>query len=164
MATKLNDLEDLFIDTLKDLYSAENQIVSSLPKMAKAANSPDLKQGLEQHLDQTKLQIERLEQIFANHEDSLRGKKCVGMEGILKEGEELMKEKIAPDVLDAGIIAAAQKVEHYEIASYGTARTFAQMLGWNEAAKLLQRTLNEEAATDEKLTALAESHINRSAQ
>lgn len=164
MAMKMNNLEELFIDTLQDLYSAENQIITALPKMASAANAPDLKQGFEMHLNQTKEQVRRLEQIFADRKGSPRGKKCVGMEGIIKEGEELMKEKATPEVLDAGLIAAAQKVEHYEMAGYGTARTYAQMLGYNDAARLLQQTLNEEADTDKKLTALAESHINLEAE
>jgi ferritin-like metal-binding protein YciE len=169
MPKKLNSLEDLFVDTLKDLYSAEHQIMKALPKMAKAANNEDLRQGLNQHLEQTKKQAERIEQIFNDgNADGIQGKpggkKCVGMEGLLKEGDELLAEDAEPDVRDAGIIAAAQKVEHYEISGYGTARTFAQMLGYRQAVKLLQQTLDEEAQTDKKLTAMAESHINRQAE
>jgi ferritin-like metal-binding protein YciE len=165
MAKKVSNLEDLLVDQLKDLYSAENQIVKALPKMAKAAKSPALKKGFEEHLEQTKRQATRIEQIFEKHglEGSPKGKKCVGMEGLIKEGEEVMKEDMDPDVMDAGLIAAAQKVEHYEIASYGTARTYAQTLGYTEVAQLLQQTLEEESRTNEKLTTLAESHINTNA-
>jgi ferritin-like metal-binding protein YciE len=162
MAKKMSNLEDLFIDQLKDLYSAENQLIKALPKMAKASNSQDLRKGFEQHLEQTKKQASRIEEIFEKHElnGSPRGKKCIGMEGLIKEGEELLKEQMEPDVRDAGLIAAAQKVEHYEIASYGTARTYAETLGYREAARLLQKTLEEESRVNEKLTAMAESHIN----
>jgi ferritin-like metal-binding protein YciE len=162
MAKKMTNLEDLLVDQLKDLYSAEKQLVKALPKMAKAAHSKDLKKGFEEHLEQTKKQAERIEQIFESQglNGSPKGKKCIGMEGLIKEGEEVMKEDMEADVLDAGLIAAAQKVEHYEIASYGTARTYAQTLGYNQAARMLQQTLDEEARTNEKLTALAESHIN----
>ncbi len=169
MPKKLNSLEDLFVDTLKDLYNAENQIIKALPKMVKAASSPDLQQGFREHLEQTKNQAARIEQIFNSSDGkgpsgTPRGKKCVGMEGIIREGEEVIGENAAPEVKDAGLIAAAQKVEHYEMAGYGTARTYAQMLGYNQAAKLLQQTLNEEEQTDKKLTNLAESHINRQAE
>ena len=161
MAMKMNNLEALFVDQLKDLYDAEHQLIDALPKMANAAHSRDLKQGFEQHLNQTREQARRLEQIFSDLDEKPGGKKCVGMQGLIKEGEELIKEKKAdPDVIDAGLIAAAQKVEHYEISGYGTARTYAEMLGKNEAARLLQRTLEEESQTDEKLTQLAMSHIN----
>ena len=162
MAKKLNNLEDLLVDQLKDLYSAENMLAKALPKMAKAANSQDLKMGFEQHAEQTKKQAERIEEIFEKHgiNGSPKGKKCVGMEGLIKEGEEIMKEDASKDVLDAGLIAAAQKVEHYEIAGYGTARTYAETLGYKDAARLLQQTLDEESMTNEKLTKLAESHIN----
>jgi ferritin-like metal-binding protein YciE len=165
MAKKMTNLEDLLVDQLKDLYSAENQIVKALPKMARAAQSPDLKRGFEEHLEQTKRQAERIEQIFEKHglNGSPRGKKCIGMEGLIKEGEEVIKEEAEPDVKDAGLIAAAQKVEHYEIASYGTARTYAQTLGYMEAARLLQQTLDEESKTNEKLNKLAMSHINQEA-
>jgi ferritin-like metal-binding protein YciE len=150
MATKVNNLEDLYIDLLKDLYSAETQIEKALPKMAKAAQSPDLKKGFEEHLNQTHAHVERLKEVFSGLDASPKGKKCVGMEGLLKESDELMKEDINPEVLDAGLIAAAQKVEHYEIASYGT-------------ALLLQKTLDEEGTTNKKLTKLAVSHINSQA-
>jgi ferritin-like metal-binding protein YciE len=163
MATKINTLEVLYVDLLKDLYSAETQIVKALPKMIKAAQSPDLRKGFEEHLKQTQHHVERIEEAFTDLEGSPKGKKCVGMEGLLKEGEELMEAEIAPDVLDAGLIAAAQKVEHYEIASYGTVRAYAQTLGYENAVALLQATLNEEAEANEKLTALAESVINMQA-
>lgn len=166
MAKKMNKLEDLLVDQLKDLYSAEHQLIKALPKMAKKATSPDLKQGFMQHLDQTKAQADRLEQVFADGgpAGTPRGKKCLAMEGLIKEGEEIMGEDMSPDVMDAALIAAAQKVEHYEMASYGTVRTFAQELGFKKASQLLQQTLNEETATNDKLTSLAESHINTQAE
>jgi ferritin-like metal-binding protein YciE len=157
---KLDSLENLLIEQLKDLYSAENQLIKALPKMAKAASNPKLRQSFETHLAQTQKQAERLEQIFEELEIRGKGKKCVGMEGLIEEGKELMNEKAEPEVLDAGLIAAAQKVEHYEIAGYGTVRTYAQTLGLDKAAKLLQQTLDEEAETDRKLTELAEASIN----
>jgi ferritin-like metal-binding protein YciE len=161
MAKKLNSLEDLFIEQLQDIYDAEQQLIKALPKMAEAAHSPDLKTAFQQHLAQTQTQARRIEEIFSGREEKPQGKKCVGMEGLIKEGEHLIKEEnITRDVRDAGLIAAAQKVEHYEIASYGTVRTYADTLGYHEAAKLLDRTLEEESMTNEKLTALAESHIN----
>jgi ferritin-like metal-binding protein YciE len=163
MATKVKNLEDLYIDLLKDLYSAETQIEKALPKMAKAAQSPELKKGFEEHLNQTHAHVERLKEVFSGLDASPKGKKCVGMEGLLKEGDELMKENINPEVLDAGLIAAAQKVEHYEIASYGTVRTYAQTLGYGDAALLLQKTLDEEGTTNKKLTKLAVSYINSQA-
>lgn len=156
----LDSLEALLIDQLKDLYSAENQLLKALPKMAKAAQNPQLKQGFEQHTEQTRKQVERLEQIFKELEISGKGKKCAAMEGLIEEGKELMEEDAEPEVLDAGLIAAAQKVEHYEIASYGTARTYAEVLQMDKAAKLLQQTLDEEKATDQKLTELAVNSIN----
>ncbi len=162
MAEK-NHLEGLYVDMLKDLYSAEHQIIKALPKMAKKAHSPELKQYFEEHLAQTEQQAQRIEQVFNNLEGSPKGKKCVGMEGLIAEGEEVMKEGFQGEVLDAALIAAAQKVEHYEIAGYGTARTFANTLGYTEAAKLLQQTLEEESQTNEKLTRLAESGVNRMA-
>ena len=163
MATKINNLKSLYIDLLKDLYSAETQIEKALPKMAKAAQSQELKKSFEEHLAQTHRHVERLKEAFLDLEGSPKGKKCVGMEGLLKEGEELLKAEVTPDVLDAGLIAAAQKVEHYEIASYGTARTYAQTLGYEDAAELLQETLDEEGAANEKLSMLAESNINMEA-
>jgi ferritin-like metal-binding protein YciE len=161
MAMKMNSLEELFIDNLKDLYDAEHQIIKALPKMVDAASSQDLKKGFQQHLDVTKEQVKRLEQIFTELNQKPSGKKCLGMEGLIKEGEEVMSEmKSDPDARDAGMIAAAQKIEHYEISGYGTARTYANTLGHQRAASLLEKTLQEESQTDEKLTRLAESHIN----
>ena len=164
MASKLGTLEDLYVDMLKDLYSAEKQLVKALPKMAKSAQSPDLQKAFQEHLGQTEQHVERIERIFSNLEGTPRGKKCVGMEGLIEEGAELLKENVDPDVLDAGLIAAAQKVEHYEIASYGTARAWAEKMGHDDAARLLQETLEEESTANEKLTQLAESHINMEAQ
>ena len=164
MATKMNTLEDLFVDMLKDLYSAEKQLVKALPKMVKAAQASDLQKAFKDHLSQTEGHVERLERISSELDSSLRGKKCAGMEGLVEEGSEIMQENMEPDVMDAGLIAAAQKVEHYEIASYGTARTWAQQLGYHNAASLLQDTLDEEAAANEKLTKIAESHVNLEAQ
>jgi ferritin-like metal-binding protein YciE len=164
MASKMSTLEDLYMDLLKDLYSAEKQLVKALPKMAKNAQSPDLQRAFQEHLRQTEGHVERIERIFSDMDGSPRGKKCVGMEGLIEEGSELLKEDAEPDVLDAGLIAAAQKVEHYEIASYGTARTWAQRLGYNQAARTLQETLEEESMANEKLTRIAESHVNMEAQ
>jgi ferritin-like metal-binding protein YciE len=152
---KMENLKDLFLDELKDIYSAENQITKALPKMAKTAKSPDLKKGFELHLEQTKGQIARLEQIFDELGESPKGKKCHGMEGLLEEGKELMGEDAEPEVMDAGLISAAQRVEHYEIAAYGTVKTYAELLGMSKAAKLLDETLKEEKDTDQKLTGLA---------
>ena len=160
MADEKNPLEELLVDELKDLYSAESQIVKALPKMAKAASSPELRRAFERHLEETKRQVERLNQIGENLDVKLTGKKCKGMEGLLEEGKEIMEEDLDENALDAGLIGAAQKVEHYEIAGYGTARTHAQLLGLNKIARLLQQTLDEEGNTDKKLTALAESIIN----
>ena len=160
MAEEMNPLDELLQDELKDLYSAETQIIKALPKMAKAASSPELRRAFERHLEETRRQVERLDQIGEELEVKLTGKKCKGMEGLLAEGRELMEEDLEEDALDAGLIGAAQKVEHYEIAAYGTARTHAEMLGYRRIAKLLQQTLNEEGATDKKLTQLAESVVN----
>jgi ferritin-like metal-binding protein YciE len=160
MAEGTNPLEELLIDELKDLYSAENQIVKALPKMAKAASSPELKRAFERHLEETRRQVERLNQIGEQLEIKLTGKKCKGMEGLIEEGKEIIEEDLDEDAADAGLIGAAQKVEHYEIAAYGTARTHASLLGYNKVARLLQQTLDEEGNTDKKLTALAESVIN----
>jgi ferritin-like metal-binding protein YciE len=164
MASKMSTLEDLFVDLLKDLYSAEKQLVKALPKMAKAAQASDLQEAFQSHLRQTEGQVERLDQIFSDLEGSPRGKKCVGMEGLVEEGNEIMQANADPDVMDAGLIAAAQKVEHYEIASYGTARAWAQQLGYDRAARLLQETLDEEGEANKKLTAIAESHVNMEAR
>ena len=152
---KLESLRDLFVDELKDLYNAEHQLLKALPKMAKAATATDLKRAFESHLKETKGQVERLEQVFASLEVSPRGKKCKAMEGLVEEGAELMKEDADPDVMDAGLIAAAQRVEHYEMAGYGCVRTYAQLLGETKAATLLQKTLDEEGAADKKLTQIA---------
>lgn len=164
MASKMQTLEDIYMDLLKDLYSAEKQLVKALPKMAKAADASDLQKAFQDHLRQTEGHVERIERIFSELGGSPRGKKCVGMEGLIEEGSELMKENAEPEVLDAGLIAAAQKVEHYEIASYGTARTWAERMGYDNAARLLQQTLDEESAANEKLTQIAESHVNMEAQ
>jgi ferritin-like metal-binding protein YciE len=153
---KLDSLKELYVDELKDLYSAENQLLKALPKMAKAATSPALKKGFEKHLEETKGQVERLEQIFKALDESPKGKKCKAMEGLVEEGKELMEEDAEPEVMDAALIAAAQRVEHYEIAGYGCVRTYAQLLGETQAAKLLQQTLDEEGKTDQALTKLAE--------
>lgn len=164
MASKMATLEDLYTDLLKDLYSAEKQLVKALPKMAKNAQSPELQKAFQEHLKQTEGQVDRIERIFSEMGGSPRGKKCVGMEGLVEEGNELLQEDVEPDVLDAGLIAAAQKVEHYEIAGYGTARAWAQRLGYDKAARLLQETLEEESTANEKLTKIAETHVNMQAQ
>jgi ferritin-like metal-binding protein YciE len=160
MPEETNPLEELLVDELKDLYSAENQIVKALPKMVKAASAPELKRAFERHLEETRRQVERLDQIGELLEVKMTGKKCKGMEGLLEEGKEIMEEDLDENALDAGLIGAAQKVEHYEIAGYGTARTHATLLGYTKVARLLQQTLNEEGNTDKKLTQLAESIIN----
>lgn len=156
---KLDSLQKLFVESLKDLYDAEHQITKALPKMAKAASNPDLKAGFEEHLEATNTHIQRLEQVFDLLDRTASRKTCKGMKGLIEEGDEIMKEDADADVLDAGLIAAAQKVEHYEISSYGTLRTYAELLDMEEAVELLQETLDEEADTDEKLTELA-STIN----
>ena len=160
MAEQTNPLEDLLVDELKDLYSAEKQMVRALPRMAKAAGSQDLRRAFERHLEETRRHVERLDQIADELECRLTGKKCVGMEGLISEGKELIEEDLEQDALDAGLIGAAQKIEHYEIAGYGTARTHAETLGYSKIARLLQQTLNEEGATDKKLSALAENIVN----
>lgn len=157
---KLQSLNDLLIKELQDLYDAENRIIEALPKMAEKASSPELRAGLNQHLEQTRGQVRRLDQIFDQIRDIDREDgKCKGIEGIIKEGEELLKKDSEPEVRDAGIIASAQKVEHYEIASYGTVRTYAQLIGRQDWARLLEETENEEKETDRKLNQLA-SHLN----
>src|SRR5437016_8769757 len=161
---KLETLNELLIEQLQDLYSAENQIIEALPKMAEAASSPELKRAFQEHLRQTEGQVERLEQCFEQLDTEAEGNECKGMKGLLEEGEDLMDEDAEPEVLDAGLIAAAQRVEHYEIAGYGCARTYAELLGDSEGAKLLQQTLDEEGATDKKLTELAKTLINVKAQ
>jgi len=160
---KLETLRDLLVEHIQDLHSAESQIVKALPKLEKAATNPQLKQAFHKHLTQTEEHVRRLETIAKQLNVKVEGKKCKGMEGLLSEGAELIKEDIEPEVLDAGLIAAAQKVEHYEISGYGTARTYAKLLGESQSAQLLQKTLDEEAQTDESLTALAEKSINAQA-
>jgi ferritin-like metal-binding protein YciE len=155
-------LKELYIDELKDLYSAENQLIKALPKMAKGATSDELREGFEDHLEQTKGHAERLEQIFEMLGEKPGGKKCVGMEGIVKEGAEVLGEDYEDSVMDAAIISAAQRVEHYEIAGYGAVIAYAELLGKSEQASLLQETLEEEKETDEKLTELSKE-INAAA-
>jgi ferritin-like metal-binding protein YciE len=157
---ELETLRDLYVQELKDLYSAEKQIISALPKMRRAAKNKRLAAAFHQHLEQTKRQAKRLEDILGSHDESTRGPKCAGMEGVLKEGDEMISEDGEDEVRDAGLIAAAQRVEHYEIAGYGCARTYAELLGDKKGARLLEMTLKEEAATDKKLTKLARSVIN----
>jgi ferritin-like metal-binding protein YciE len=157
---KLDTLDDLFLHELKDLLSAEKQLVKALPKMAKAATSEKLRAGFEKHLEQTKGHVERLDTIFEQLVKTARAETCKAMEGLVKEGAELIAEDGDPMVKDAALIGAAQRVEHYEIAAYGTTRTLAEQLGHKEAVKLLQQTLDEEKETDEELTALAMSEIN----
>jgi ferritin-like metal-binding protein YciE len=152
-------LKELYIDELKDIYNAENQLVKTLPKMAKAANSEELRNGFEEHLEQTRGHVQRLEQIFKELGEKPSGKKCKGMEGLVAEGQEMMGEDFEDDVMDAALISAAQRVEHYEIAAYGTVRTYAELLGEDTAVQLLEQTLEEEKETDQKLTDMA-SEIN----
>ncbi len=160
--TATKSLEDLFVNMLKDVYYAEKQILKALPKMAKKADSEDLRQAFQHHFEETEGQVERLEQVFALCELKPAGKTCPAIKGILEEGEEDMQEAADGDVRDAGMLADAQAVEHYEIARYGTLVAWAQQLGMTDAAKLLQQTLDEEKATDKALTKLAESAINDS--
>jgi len=154
---KINNLRDVYIEQLKDLYSAESQLIKALPKMAKAATSTDLAQGFEDHLEQTKGHAERLEEIFEALDEKPTGKKCKAMEGLIKEGAEAIEEDASDEARDAMLIAAAQRVEHYEIAAYGTVKTYAKLLGEDDALELLEETLQEEVETDEKLTEAAES-------
>src|SRR6476661_93921 len=157
---ELETLKDLYIHELKDLFSAEQQLVRALPKMAKAASNKELAAGFQEHLKQTKGHAQRLEQILSSHQQTTRGPKCKGMEGIVAEGAEMIEEEADSEVKDAGLIAAAQRVEHYEMAGYGTARTYAELLGDKEGAKLLGLTLDEERQTDQQLSKLAASAIN----
>jgi len=157
---ELETLRDLYIDELKDLYSAEKQLTKALPRMARAANDPRLAKAFNNHLRETERQVKRLERIFKDLEERPGGKKCVGMEGLIEEGKELMAEKSDADVLDAGLISKARHVEHYEIAGYGTVRTYAMILGETRHAELLQETLDEEGAANKLLTQLAEGSIN----
>ncbi len=151
-----DSLRELYIDELKDLYSAEKQLTKALPKMAKASSSDELRTGFEEHLEQTKGHVQRLEEIFTMLEAKPTGKKCMGMEGLIKEGAEIMGEDFSEDVMDAALISAAQRVEHYEIAAYGTVSAYADLLGESEQASLLRETLEEEKETDQKLTQLSE--------
>jgi ferritin-like metal-binding protein YciE len=157
---KLNTLQKLYTDELRDLYNAENQLLKALPKMAKAASSEELKEAFEKHLEQTKGHVERLEQVFEELGEKPKGKTCRAMKGLIEEGSEILGEDGEESVLDAGIIVAAQKVEHYEIAGYGSVRTFAHLLGKDKSAELLQSTLDEESETNEILNKLAESVVN----
>jgi ferritin-like metal-binding protein YciE len=160
---KINSLEELLVDELRDLYNAEAQLVKALPKMAKAANNAELREGIEEHLEQTRGQLERLERAFAILDESPKGKTCHAMKGLIEEGEEAIDLRGPETVQDANLIGAAQRVEHYEIAAYGTARAFAQTVGQSEIARLLQETLEEEAETDKRLTKLAQQ-VNREAR
>jgi ferritin-like metal-binding protein YciE len=153
---KLESLQDLYVDELRDLYDAENQLIKALPKMAEESTSDELREGLEEHLEQTRGHARRLEEIFERLGERAQGKKCKGMEGIIKEGGEVLSEDMEDNTRDAAIIGAAQRVEHYEIAAYGTARTHADLLGLDQDARLLEETLEEEKETDQKLTQLAE--------
>ncbi|MDB5330021.1 MAG: ferritin-like protein [Phycisphaerales bacterium] len=157
---QLHDLQDLYIDQLRDLYSAENQLVKALPKMVKAASNEQLSESFEQHLEQTRGHVDRLKQVFDKLGKKPTGKVCKAMQGLIEEAKETMEEDADPEVMDAGLIAAAQRVEHYEIAGYGTVRSFAKLLGDTAAARLLQQTLDEEGETDKKLSRLAETTIN----
>jgi ferritin-like metal-binding protein YciE len=163
MAAKDKDLNDLFLDTLKDIYYAEKQILKALPKMAKAASSDKLRAAFEKHLAETEGQVERLEQVFEMLDKPARGKTCDAIVGILDEGKEIMDEYKGTEALDAGMLAAAQAVEHYEISRYGTLKTWAAELGMNDAARLLDQTLKEEEKTDEALTQLAKTAVNLAA-
>jgi ferritin-like metal-binding protein YciE len=157
---ELQTLKDLYFHELKDLFSAEQQLVRALPKMAKAASNKELAAGFQEHLEQTKGHAQRVEQILSSHQQTTRGPKCKGMEGIVAEGAEMIEGEADVEVKDAGLIAAAQRVEHYEMAGYGTARTYAELLGDKEGAKLLGLTLEEERQTDQKLLKLAKSAVN----
>src|SRR5436305_9526902 len=157
---KLDTLQKLYVDELRDLYNAENQLLKALPKMAKAASSEELKNAFEKHLEQTEMHVQRLEQVFEELDQTPKGKTCRAMKGLIEEGSEILKEDGEESVLDAGIIVAAQKVEHYEIAAYGSVRTFARLLGQEKADELLQTTLDEESETDKSLNQLAENIVN----
>lgn len=164
MAAKEKTLDDLFEDTLKDIYYAENKILKALPKMAKAAQSEDLKEAFEKHLEETEGQVKRLEKVFRLIDTPARGKKCEAIEGIIEEGNEIIKEFKGAAALDAGLVSAAQAVEHYEIARYGTLKRWAEQMGLDQAAELLDETLTEEKDTDESLTELADSMVNEQAE
>jgi ferritin-like metal-binding protein YciE len=164
MAKQAKTLDELFHDTLKDIYYAEKKILTALPKMAKAAQSADLRRAFEKHQRETQGQVDRLEQVFALIEQPAKGKKCEAIDGIIDEGKEIMKEFKGSPALDAGLLAGAQAVEHYEISRYGTLKTWAQALGMGEAAELLDETLTEEKDTDAALTELAETAVNAEAR
>lgn len=161
---EMESLRELYIDELKDLYSAEKQIVKALPKMVKNASNPQLKKAFSDHLDETEGHVQRLEKIFRMLDETGRGKKCKGMEGLIEEAKDLLDEDVSEEVLDAGMISKAQHVEHYEIAGYGTVRTYAEQLGYSDQAKLLQQTLDEEGHANELLTQIAESAVNIEAE
>lgn len=161
---KMETLQELYVEQLKDVYDAENQILKALPKMAKTATHEELKAAFEQHLEQTQEHVSRLEQIFEELGEKSKGKKCEAMKGLIEEGKQMMEEDADEDVMDAGLICAAQKIEHYEIATYGCLRTYAEMLGFDDQADLLQETLDEEKDTDDNLTELAVSVINVEAE
>jgi ferritin-like metal-binding protein YciE len=159
----LDSLDKLFLEELKDIYNAEKLILRALPRMAKAAESQELQQAFTQHLKETQGHVERLERIFKDLDQPARGKKCKGMEGLLEEGKEILEQEGDGAVIDAALIAAAQRVEHYEMAAYGCLRTYAQLLGHSDAERLLQQTLNEEEAADQKLTRIGEGGVNQAA-
>ncbi|MBV9504941.1 MAG: ferritin-like domain-containing protein [Acidobacteriia bacterium] len=161
---KLNDLQDLYLAEIKDLYDGEQRIIKALPKMAENANSSDLRNAFEAHLNQTRQHVARLEQIFQKLDETPKGQKCKGLEGIIDEGEDMMDKDAPPAVADAALISAAQRVEHYEIAAYGSVRAYARRLGLEDHVQLLQQTLDEETETDRQLTSLAESYINEEAK
>ena len=162
--SKKTGLHDIYVDALRDLYNAETQILKALPRMAKAVTNEQLSSAFLEHVDQTEGHVDRLEQIFGMLDIKVRGKKCVAMEGLIDEAKEIMSEDIDDNALDAALIGAAQKVEHYEMAAYGTCRTWAQQLGFDDQANLLQQTLNEEKETDDRLTDIAESIVNQEAE
>ena len=157
---KLESLYDLYLSELRDLYSAEDQIVKALPKVIEKVESPALRNALTSHLEETRRHVARLEQVFQMHGEEAKKQKCKGMQGVLEEGDEMIGKDALPAVRDAAIISACQRVEHYEIAAYGTVRTYAEQMGQQRAAALLQETLDEEVAADEKLTEIAKSRVN----
>jgi ferritin-like metal-binding protein YciE len=161
---KSKELNDLFLDTLKDIYYAEQKILKTLPKMAKAAQAPNLRAAFEKHRGETEGHVSRLEKVFANIDEPAKGKKCPAIDGIIKEGDEVAKDYKGSAALDAGLLSAAQAVEHYEISRYGTLKTWAEELGLSEAASLLEQTLTEEKNTDQTLTQIAESSVNEHAR
>jgi ferritin-like metal-binding protein YciE len=161
---EMESLRDLYLEELKDVYNAEKQLLKALPRMARAATHDELRSAFEDHLNVTEEQVRRLETIFDDLGKPARGKKCVGMEGLIAEGKEMMEEDMEPEVLDAALISAAQRVEHYEIAAYGTLRTYARQLGFDNHADLLQQTLDEEGEADKLLTQIAESAVNIDAE